>query len=77
MTAIWIRPPQPYYQGIMGHPQCEGTVRAPGKQLAFRTAHYAEPLRCRKSAVCTIDGKHYCSAHGGEIALARLCGGTE
>lgn len=76
MTAAWIKPPQPYYRAT-GQPTCEGQIRAIGKHLKYRERHYSEPLRCRRAASCTIDGKHYCSAHGGEIALARLCEGGD
>lgn len=76
MTAAWIKPPTagPWRP----RPKCDGQIRPQSEyQAQWRSRRYGkdgrDPMACIRLATVEIDGKHYCSLHGGEIALARLC----
>ena len=62
-------------------PQCAVVIPAHTHHERWRQSRYAElrphmdPKRCQHESTVEIDGKHYCTAHAGKIALDRWLSG--
>ncbi|HEV2155432.1 hypothetical protein [Bradyrhizobium sp.] len=58
-------------------PQCTTVVPANTHFETWRKGRYADlrphtdPARCQRESVVEIDGKPYCTLHGGKVALAK------
>jgi hypothetical protein len=63
-------------------PQCCVEVDPPTHCTSYRLDRYKrlrphfDPHRCQHESTVEIDGKHYCTAHAGKIALERWLSGS-
>jgi hypothetical protein len=68
MRASWINPGPK--QPDLKLPQCSAN-----RVTAYWRDVPGKKYRCQRPAVATIDGRDYCSQHGGAMALRNLIDG--
>lgn len=90
MTARWLRLPIPERRklpqccAVVADPSHAPGWRARryGPKATQRSPYHVangqmtdvDPARCVRHAVVEIDGRFYCSIHGGQVALKKLAG---